>query len=147
MFRDGWISSGWAVLSRQLWGEQGCSPECRSVQIPTPAASRGVLSKGCVGKKSAKSEVLLHHSAPYFMQNHYICWTTQAKMWRSRDRAWVLALETIGTVYFLLTMFSLFSSKAFPVTPSVSIILSSEEKKNFMRLHLYICLLIITQVR
>lgn len=108
---------------------------------------RGVLSKGYVGKKSAKSEVLLHHSATYFMQKHYICWTTQAKMWHSRDRGWVLALGTIGTVYFLLTMFSLFSSKAFPVTPSVSIILSSEEKKNFMRLHLYICLLIITQVR
>lgn len=56
-------------MSCSVWPALGRAEMCAGTNPSCLSGCRAVLSKGYVGEKSAKSEVLLHHSATYFLQN------------------------------------------------------------------------------
>lgn len=70
-----------AVESRDALGAAACryQPELRA-----SLASESVLSKGYVGEKSAKTEVLLHPFCEMICAKNKICWTTWEKKLKSQ---------------------------------------------------------------
>lgn len=139
VFRAGWISSGWAVLSRQPW-DAGMLPWCRSVQVPAPAAS---LTVGLCSIKILWETNLQSQRGSFTTLQHISCKTLHLLDDTGKNvtfqRSWVGACSRNHWYSLLLANSVLCSAlKHFLSTPSVSIILSSEEKKHFIRLHLYI---------
>lgn len=150
VFRAGWISSGWAVLSRQLWDAE-MLPWCRSVQVPSPVAS---LTVGLCSIKVSWETDLQSQRCSFTTLQHISCKTLHLLDDTGKNvtfqRSWVGACSRNHWYSLLLAnSVSLFSSKAFPVNPiciNHSVKWGKETFYQAAFVH-FICLLIITQVR